>query len=129
MQTLACGIERITGIENDEPKSQLVYSFPASFCGVPTIVGHYLLQSVCICSHVVVVLDIANGAKPVEVSRVKFDDNFYPHWTGGMRKPIALWSPGRWQPPLLAEIRSRKPARFPWTKPSTILMESPASIS
>ncbi|MGA6982879.1 MAG: hypothetical protein WCC95_16040 [Candidatus Sulfotelmatobacter sp.] len=27
-------------------------------------------------------LDIANGAKPVEVSRLKFDDNFLPHWTG-----------------------------------------------
>ena len=29
-------------VSTDEPKSQLVYSFPASFCGVPTIVGHYL---------------------------------------------------------------------------------------
>lgn len=50
VQTLACGVERITGVGNGEPKSQLVYSFPASFCGVPTIVGHYLLQSVWICS-------------------------------------------------------------------------------
>ena len=47
----------------------------------PTIVGHYLLQSVSYL-HTVIVLDIANGAKPVEVSRVKIDDNFYPHWTG-----------------------------------------------
>jgi hypothetical protein len=80
-QTLACGVERITGIEKDEPKSQLVYSFPASFCGVPTIVGHYLLQSVPYL-HTILVLDIANGAKPVEVSRVKLGDNVYPHWTG-----------------------------------------------
>jgi len=81
VQTLACGLERITGVDKDEPKSQLVYSFPAGFCGVPTIVGHYLLQSVSYL-HTVIVLDIANGAKPVEVSRVKIDDNFYPHWTG-----------------------------------------------
>jgi hypothetical protein len=81
VQTLACGVERITGIEKDEPKSQLVYSFPASFCGVPTIVGHYLLQSVPYL-HTILVLDIANGAKPVEVSRVKLGDNVYPHWTG-----------------------------------------------
>jgi hypothetical protein len=81
VQTLACGIERITGISTDEPKSQLVYSFPASFCGVPTIVGHYLLQSVSYL-HSMIVLDIADGAKPVEVSRLKFDDNYYPHWTG-----------------------------------------------
>jgi len=81
VQTLACGLERITGIGTDEPRSQLVYSFPASFCGVPTIVGHYLLQSVSYL-HSVIVLDIADGAKPVEVARLKFDDNYYPHWTG-----------------------------------------------
>jgi len=81
VQTLACGIERITGIEKDEPKSQLVYSFPASFCGVPTIISHYLIQSVPYL-HTLIVLDIANGAKPVEVSRVKLADNVYPHWTG-----------------------------------------------
>ena len=81
VQTLACGLERITGVSTDQPKSQLVYSFPASFCGVPTIVGHYLLQSV-LYLHSVIVLDIADGAKPVEVSRLKFDDNYYPHWTG-----------------------------------------------
>ena len=81
VQTLACGLERITGVDQEEPKSRLVYSFPAGFCGVPTIVGHYLLQSVSYL-HTVIVLDIANGAKPVEVSRVKLDDNVYPHWTG-----------------------------------------------
>jgi hypothetical protein len=81
VQTLACGLERITGVDRDEPKSQLVYSFPTSFCGVPTIVGHYLLQSVSRL-HSVIVLDIADGAKPVEVSRLKFDNNYYPHWTG-----------------------------------------------
>jgi len=81
VQTLACGLERITGISTDQAKSQLVYSFPASFCGVPTIVGHYLLQSVYYL-HIMIVLDIADGAKPVEVSRLKFDDTYYPHWTG-----------------------------------------------
>ncbi|MGA7171943.1 MAG: hypothetical protein WBX08_22500 [Candidatus Sulfotelmatobacter sp.] len=81
VQTLACGLERITGVDKDEPKSQLVYTFAASFCGVPSIVGHYFLQSVSRL-HTVIVLDIANGAKPVEVSRVKISDNFYPHWTG-----------------------------------------------
>lgn len=81
VQTLACGIERITGVSSDNPKSQLVYSFPASFCGVPTIVDHYLLQSVPY-GHCIIVLDISNGAKPVEVSRLKLDDGFYPHWTG-----------------------------------------------
>lgn len=81
VQTLACGLERITGVDKDDPKSRLVYSFPGSFCGVPTIVGHYLLQTVPDL-HSVIVLDIANGCKPVEVSRVKLDHNSYPHWSG-----------------------------------------------
>lgn len=81
VQTVACGIERITGVNTENPKSQLVYTFPGSFCGVPTIVSHYLIQSVRI-NHSVVVLDIANPAKLVEVSRVMLGDTYEPHWTG-----------------------------------------------
>lgn len=81
VQTLGCGIERITGMESDHPRSQLVYEFPGNWCGVPTIVGHFLLQSVPRVDSVIV-LDIANGAKPVEVSRLKIGDDFDPHWTG-----------------------------------------------
>lgn len=79
VQTLACGLERITGITSDHPTSQLVCTFPGDWCGVPTIVGHFLVQTAPF-AHAAIVLDIANGAKPVEVSRVKFDDNYYPHW-------------------------------------------------
>ena len=81
VQTLSCGIERITGVDSDHPSSKLVYSFPTDWCGVPTIVGHYLLQTSSFL-HSIFVLDIANGAKPVEVARVKFGDNYFPHWTG-----------------------------------------------
>jgi len=81
VQTLGCGIERITGLKTDEPKSELVYAFPGNWCGVPTIVGHYLIQSVPAMPGLIV-LDIANGAKPVEVSRLKISDTFKPHWTG-----------------------------------------------
>ena len=44
------------------------------------IVGHFLIQSVDTL-HALVVLDIAHGDRPVEVSRLKFDD-YNPHWTG-----------------------------------------------
>lgn len=81
VQSLSCGLQRITGINTDEPKAQLVYTFPGSWCGVPTIVGHYLIQSV-LAVHGLVVLDIANGSKPVEVSRVKLTDTYHAHWTG-----------------------------------------------
>ena len=93
VQTLSCGIERITGLKADEPKSQLVYTFPGNWCGVPTIVGHYLVESVPTTG--LIALDITNGAKPVEVSRLKFSDTFKPHWTGWDVKTQRLVVTGR----------------------------------
>lgn len=81
VQTLGCGIEHITQIASDNPVSHLAYTFPGSWCGVPTIVSHYLIQSVPEL-HGVVVLDIANADKPVEVSRVQLQGDYKPHWTG-----------------------------------------------
>ncbi|HZW95035.1 MAG TPA: hypothetical protein VFF64_18955 [Candidatus Eremiobacteraceae bacterium] len=81
VQTLGCGIERITGVNTDEPKSQLFFSFPGDWCGVPTIVGHFLIQSVPD-THGLIVLDVSNAAKPVEVSRLELGEGFRPHWTG-----------------------------------------------
>jgi len=81
VQTLGCGIERITDIATDAPKSKLVWTFPGSFCGVPTIVGHFLVQSVPV-AHGVIVLDISDGANPKEVSRLQLSENYFSHWTG-----------------------------------------------
>jgi len=81
VQTLACGIERITDIGTTHPKSQLVHVFPGAFCGVPTIVGHYLIQSDRV-THGLIVLDISKPSAPVEVSRLTIEDGFMPHWTG-----------------------------------------------
>jgi len=78
VQTLGCGLERITGVRTDEPRSQLVHTFPGNWCGVPTIVGHFLIQSVP-ATNGLIVLDITNGAEPVEVSRLKISDTFKPH--------------------------------------------------
>src|SRR5579859_6742070 len=94
VQTLGCGIERITGVTTDNVKSQLVYTFPGNWCGVPTIVGHYLVQSVP-ATHGLIVLDITNGAKPVEMSRLKFSETFKPHWTGWDAKTQRLVVTGR----------------------------------
>jgi hypothetical protein len=94
VQTLGCGIERITGLKTDEPKSQLVYTFPGNWCGVPTIIGHFLIQSVPALPGLIV-LDIANGSKPVEVSRMKISDTFKPHWTGWDAKTQRVVMTGR----------------------------------
>ena len=81
VQTTGCGIERVTDIASDHPRSKLVWQFPGSFCGVPTIVSHYLIQSVPLL-HAIVVLDIKDGAQPFEVARVGLDGAIWPHWTG-----------------------------------------------
>jgi hypothetical protein len=81
VQTLGCGIERITAVDTSEPKSKLVYTFPGNWCGVPTIVAHFLVQSVPDI-HGYIVLDIANASNPTEVSRLRLSDTYGPHWTG-----------------------------------------------
>jgi 56kDa selenium binding protein (SBP56) len=80
IQTLGCGLERITGVDASAPKAQLVYGFPGNWCGVPTVVGHYLVQSVPVI-HGFIVLDVADAAKPVEVSRITLSDSFFSHWS------------------------------------------------
>ncbi len=98
VQTLSCGIERITDIDTPEPKSKLVYTFPGNWCGVPTVVGHFLIEGVR-AMHGLVVLDITNGAKPVEVSRVKLTDTYIPHWTA--------WDPKTQRVVVTAGLNSR----------------------
>ena len=80
VQTLSCGIQRVTGLEGSRPKARLVHQFPGSWCGVPTIVGHYMVQSVP-SIHGFIVLDIADGDRPVEVSRLTISDKYDAHWT------------------------------------------------
>jgi len=80
VHTLSCGVQRVTGMEGPAPKVKLVYQYPGSWCGVPTIVGKYMVQGVP-SIHGFIVLDISNGGRPVEVSRLVIGPKFAPHWT------------------------------------------------
>ena len=81
VQTFSCGLQRITGVGTGHPRATLVWTFPGGGCGVPTIVGNYLIDSDRL-THGLIVLDIANPAKPREVARVPFPADYSPHWTG-----------------------------------------------
>lgn len=81
VQTLSCGLERISGLVDGDLKTQLVHVFPGTFCGVPTVIGNYWVQSVPTI-HGFIVLDISNGEQPREVSRLVINDTFRSHWTG-----------------------------------------------
>jgi hypothetical protein len=80
VHTLSCGVQRVTGMEGSAPKAKLVHQYPGSWCGVPTIVGHYMVQAVPDL-HGFIVLDIADGDRPVEVSRLVIGPDFEAHWT------------------------------------------------
>jgi hypothetical protein len=92
VQTLGCGIERITGLTTT-PVAKLVHTFPGNWCGVPTIVDHYLIQSVP-AIHGLIALDISNPEKPKEVSRLSLSDGFFAHWTGWDPKTKRLVTTG-----------------------------------
>jgi hypothetical protein len=81
IQTLGCGVERVSDLAAAHPKSHLIYQFPGSMCGVPSLVSHYWIQSVPIL-HAVVVVDLAAAGGPKEISRVVLDGAILPHWTG-----------------------------------------------
>ena len=92
VQTLGCGIERITGLTT-KPVARLVHTFPGNWCGVPTIVGNFLIQSVP-AIHGLIALDISNPEKPKEVSRLSLSDGFRAHWTGWDPKTNRLVTTG-----------------------------------
>jgi len=89
VHTLSCGVQRVTGMDGPAPKAKLVHQYPGSWCGVPTIVGHYMVQSVPDI-HGFIVLDIADGERPVEVSRLVIGADFAPHWTAWDPKSLRL---------------------------------------
>ncbi|WP_309612296.1 hypothetical protein [Sphingomonas sp.] len=80
IQTLSCGLQRVTGMATPHPVAVMVHQFPGSYCGVPTIGDHYLVQSVEGIGGFIV-LDIAIGTKPVEVSRLTIGPGYRSHWT------------------------------------------------
>ena len=94
VQTLGCGLERITGIAGGKPKSKMVYVFPGDWCGVPTIVGHFLIQSVP-AVHGLIAIDIADSSAPSPVSRLQLGDSSLPHWTAWDDKTQRLVVTGR----------------------------------
>ena len=81
VQTTGCGVERVSELTSDRPRSRLVYQFPGSMCGVPSVVGRFWIQSVQIL-HAIVVVDLTAQGGPKEVSRVVLSGQILPHWTG-----------------------------------------------
>jgi hypothetical protein len=86
VQTLGCGIERISNIDKHAPSAKLVDTFPGSFCGVPTIVGHYLIQIVPLVHGVQAKIYCAKGPR-------RFADSRHSSLTATRSFAHNVWSP------------------------------------
>ena len=85
VNTFTCGLYRMTQIADLEPRIEFVYSFPGgdsehTLCGVPVVMGRYWIQPVGALPGLIV-LDISDPARPIEVDRLILDRRFVmPHW-------------------------------------------------
>lgn len=79
VQTRSCGLHRVIGLDTDEPRAEPVYTFEGGLCGVPIVVDHYWIEAVPAIGGVVV-LDVADPARPVRVSQLSLGADQFTHW-------------------------------------------------
>lgn len=79
VQTRSCGLHRVFDLETDQPRAESVFTFDGGLCGVPIVVDHYWIEAVPAIGGVVV-LDVSDPARPVEVSRLSLGGNQFTHW-------------------------------------------------
>lgn len=78
-----CGLYHVSGLDTDSPrvdKVQALRTPPETGCSVPVIVGHFWVLPVAY-GRRVISYDISNPAEPVQVSELRTDSTFLPHWT------------------------------------------------
>ena len=90
VNTFTCGLYRIEGLTSSNPTAKFVHAFPSGpadhdMCAVPLVYGKYWIQSVGAINGVVV-LDVSEPDRPVEVSRLSLAHGFHaPHWMAADR--------------------------------------------
>jgi len=93
--TFSCGVYRIEGVVEGAPKAAFVHAFPGgttmhNSCAVPVVVGNYYVQTVPEINGLIA-LDVSDPMKPVEASRIVFDEKFHmAHWIAADRKSDRL---------------------------------------
>lgn len=82
MNTYYCGFYRLSGIETEQPRLDLVHALNephAEGCAVAVVTGHYWIVPAAF-ARTIVSLDVTDPTHPVELSRLRTDSTFYPHW-------------------------------------------------
>ena len=93
--TFSCGVYRLEGVIEGAPKATFVHAFPGgdqmhNACAVPVVVDNYYVQTVPEINGLIA-LDVSDPSKPVEASRIVFDEKFHmAHWIAADRKSDRL---------------------------------------
>jgi hypothetical protein len=118
LNTYNCGFYRITGLETEAPKVELVLAMPHPRrigCSVPVVLGRYWVMPIAY-AHVIVTLDLADPLNPKEVSALPTDSTFVPHWLaadpGSDRLVVTGQSDG--EPRVLMARLDRSTGRLSW---------------
>lgn len=77
--TTNCGLYRLNGLAGDEPNAQFVYDVGYRACAVPTVVGHYWVQTT-MSGHSITSLDVSDPSHPVEAGHIALKGDALPHW-------------------------------------------------
>lgn len=77
--TFGCKLLRVVGLDTDNPSLELSYDFGGTSCALPVVVGDFWIQAVP-GANGLVALDVSEETGPVEVSRVEFAEDDWPHW-------------------------------------------------
>ena len=79
VSTLNCGLYRIDKLETEEPSAALLHTFDDQRCDMPVVSGRYWVQTLST-TNALVVLDMSDAARPMEISRLDLGADNRPHW-------------------------------------------------
>jgi len=118
LNTYNCGFYRITGLETEAPRVELVLAMhhPERLgCSVPVVLGRYWVMPIAY-AHLIVTLDLADPLHPKEVSALPTDSTFFPHWLaadpGSDR--LVVTEQGDGEPRVLMARLDRVTGRLSW---------------
>ena len=86
VNTVACRLYQVTGLQGTEPGVALVHEEPTKGCATPVVIGNFWVQAHAN-DHRVFALDVHDLNNVRQVSSVSFDERQRPHWvaTDGTR--------------------------------------------
>lgn len=82
LNTYYCEFYRLSDLDSERPRTEFVHSLQGSNsegCAVPVVLGHYWVVPVAV-GNAIVSLDVSDPVRPLEVSTLRTESTFLPHW-------------------------------------------------